>query len=139
MRCCPHVNRLLGLLLGIAFISGLVIMNSQRPSAAEEKPELLRHVVMFQFKESSSEKEVQHVVDEFMNLRTKIEAIADLEYGINNSPEKHDNGFTHCFLVTFKSEEDRAIYLPHPAHQEFVKVLLPHLEKVQVIDYWAKK
>jgi hypothetical protein len=29
--------------------------------------------------------------------------------------------------------------LPHPAHQAFVEVLKPHLDKVLVLDYWSKK
>ena len=35
---------------------------------------------------------------------------------------------THCFLITFPSEEARAAYLPHPAHKEFVALLRPYLE-----------
>jgi hypothetical protein len=31
------------------------------------------------------------------------------------------------------------VYLPHPAHKAFVDVLMPHLDKVLVIDYWAGK
>jgi hypothetical protein len=106
---------------------------------SNEKPTMLRHVVMFQFKESSSEADVQKVVDAFRGLPSKISQIADFEYGVNNSPEGLDGGLTHCFLVTFKSEADREAYLPHPAHQAFVDVLKPHLEKVTVIDYWAKQ
>jgi hypothetical protein len=100
--------------------------------------QLLRHVVMFGFKESSSDAEIQKVVDAFAALPKKIPQIADFEYGTNNSPEGLSDGLTHCFLVSFESEEDRAIYLPHPAHKEFVEILKPHLEKVVVIDYWAK-
>jgi len=103
-----------------------------------EKGGLLRHVVMFGFKESSSDAEIQKVVDAFAALPQKIPQIADFEYGTNNSPEGLNDGLTHCFLVSFESEEDRSIYLPHPAHKEFVEILKPHLEKVVVIDYWAK-
>jgi len=105
----------------------------------EEKPAMLRHVVMFQFKESSSEADVQKVVNAFRELPSKISEIADFEYGVNNSPEGLDGGLTHCFLVTFKSEADREAYLPHPAHTAFVEVLKPFLEKVTVLDYWAKQ
>lgn len=105
----------------------------------KENSRMLRHVVMFQFKSDSSPADVQTVVDAFRALPKKIEAIADFEYGTDNSPEGLADGFTHCFLVSFKSEEDRAKYLPHPAHQEFVGVLKPHLEKVMVIDYWSEK
>ncbi|MEM6980557.1 MAG: Dabb family protein [Planctomycetota bacterium] len=108
---------------------------SDEASPGEQK--LLRHVVMFGFKESSSEADVQVVVDAFRKLPEQIPEIAAFEYGTNNSPEGLNDGLTHCFFVSFKSEADRAAYLPHPAHKAFVEVLKPHLEKVVVIDYWA--
>jgi hypothetical protein len=107
--------------------------------AQEKTDRMLRHVVMFQFKETSSKQDVQGVVDAFRALKTSIPEVAEFEYGTDNSPEGLANGFTHCFLVTFKSEKDREIYLPHPKHKEFVEILKPHLEKVQVIDYWVTK
>lgn len=99
----------------------------------------LRHVVMFKFKDESSSEDIQKVVDAFKELPSKIDVIQDFEWGTNNSPEGLAQGFTHCFFVTFKSEEDREIYLPHPDHKAFVDVLGPHLDKVLVVDYWASK
>lgn len=105
---------------------------------AQEKPnKMLRHIVMFKFKEASSKEDVQKVVDAFRSLKKSIPQVAAFEYGTDNSPEGLANGFTHCFLVTFRSEADREVYLPHPKHKEFVEVLKPHLDKVQVLDYWA--
>jgi len=98
---------------------------------------MLRHIVMFQFKDTSSKEEVQKVVDAFRSLKVSIPQVAAIEHGTNNSPEGLENGFTHCFLVTFKSQVDREAYLPHPKHKEFVAVLKPHLDKVQVFDYWS--
>ncbi len=115
------------------------------PSTAEESAKsdehgkMLRHVVMFQFKSTSSPADVQHVVDAFRELPSKVSAIADFEYGTDNSPEGLADGLTHCFLVSFKSEADRATYLPHEAHLAFIEVLKPHLEKAVVIDFWASK
>lgn len=106
---------------------------------AEEGKSMLRHVVMFKFKDEASKEDVEKVVDAFRALPSKIPEIADFEFGTNNSPEDLADGFTHCFLVTFKSEADREVYLPHAAHLAFVEVLKPHLDKVMVIDYWAKK
>jgi hypothetical protein len=100
---------------------------------------MLRHVVLFQFKSTSSESDVKKVVDAFRKLRQEIPQIADFEYGVNNSPEGLNGGLTHCFLVTFKSEADRDAYLPHPAHKRFVDLLKPHLEKATVVDYWAQQ
>jgi hypothetical protein len=99
----------------------------------------LRHVVMFKFKDSSSQAEVDKVVEAFMALSEKIDVIQSLEWGTNNSPEGLAQGFTHCFLVTFASEADRDTYLPHPEHKAFVEILGPHLDKVLVVDYWATK
>ena len=105
---------------------------------AQEKPtKMLRHIVMFKFKETSAKEDVQKVFEAFRSLKQSIPQVAGFEYGTNNSPEGLDNGFTHCFLVTFKSEADRDAYLPHPKHKEFVEVLKPHLDKVQVFDYWS--
>ncbi len=100
--------------------------------------ELLRHVVLIKFKEETSQEDIKKVEDAFHELESKIPEIRDYEWGTNNSPEGNDKGFTHCFFVTFGSEEDRDIYLPHPDHQAFVQVLVPHLEDVLVVDYWAK-
>lgn len=102
------------------------------------KKDLLRHVVLFKFKDTSSAEDVKKVEDAFLGLTDKIKEIKDLEWGLNNSPEGLDQGFTHCFFVTFESEEDRAVYLPHPDHKAFTEVLGPHLDKVLVFDYWTK-
>jgi hypothetical protein len=58
--------------------------------------------------------------------------------GTDVSVEGKANGFSHCILVTFGSERDRNTYLPHPAHQEFVSLVRPHVEKSLVLDYWAQ-
>lgn len=106
--------------------------------AANSPDSLLRHVVMFSFKEDSYPAGVKEVEDAFAGLPAKISQIHDYEWGINNSPEGLDKGYTHIFFVTFTSEADRAVYLPHPAHLAFVEVLKPHLDEVLVLDYWTK-
>lgn len=102
-----------------------------------EKP-LLRHVVLIKFKDESSQEDIKKVEEAFIALKDKISLIKDFEWGTNNSPEGLDKGHTHCFFVTFESEQDRDEYLPHPAHKEFVDVLVPHLDDVTVVDYWTK-
>ena len=108
---------------------------------ADDKPleKALKHAVFFRFKEDASEEDIQKVEAAFAALPEKIDAIKQFEWGINNSPEKHDAGFTHCFMVTFDSEEGRATYLPHPDHQAFVEILKPVLDAPRVLDFWASK
>ena len=99
---------------------------------------LLRHVVMFEFKEDATKEQIKKVESAFAALPSEIEEIVDFEWGINNSPEGLNDGLTHCFFVSFDSEEGREAYLPHPAHKAFVEILKPTLKKVVVIDYWTK-
>jgi hypothetical protein len=114
-----------------------LIMYGQK--TAKEPGKMLRHVVLFKFKESSTEADIKKVEEAFRALPSKIKEIKGLEWGTNNSPENLNQGFTHCFFLTFASEQGRAAYLPHPAHKAFGEVLGPHLDKVLVVDYWVKK
>ncbi|TWU60565.1 Stress responsive A/B Barrel Domain protein [Rubripirellula tenax] len=107
------------------------------PSAAPLEKEL-KHAVFFKFKDDAPVAEIHAVETAFAQLPSKIDSIKAFEWGVNNSPEKHDDGFTHAFMVTFDSEEGRAAYLPHADHEAFVEVLLPVLDKVRVIDFWAE-
>jgi hypothetical protein len=99
---------------------------------------LLRHVVLFKFKESATPEQIKQVEDAFRALPGKINQVKDFEWGTNVSPENLAQGFTHCFFLTFTSEKDRDDYLVHPAHKEFGKVLSPYLDKALVVDYWTK-
>jgi len=98
----------------------------------------LRHLVLFKFKTTATEDSIKEIETAFAALPSKIKEIKDFEWGLNNSPEGLDKGFTHCFFVTFDSEAGREIYLPHAAHQAFVELLKPQLEDVLVFDYWTK-
>ena len=122
------------------FILSLFIMVSASAQAQnrEGNGKLLRHVVLFKFKDTSSASDVKRVEDAFAGLAKKISLIKQFEWGTNNSPENLNQGLTHCFLATFASEEDRDAYLVHPEHKAFVEILLPHLDKATVVDYWTK-
>ncbi|MEM1359336.1 MAG: Dabb family protein [Bacteroidota bacterium] len=99
---------------------------------------LLRHVVLFSFKEDSYPAGVAEVEAAFRALPSQISAIHGFEWGTNNSPEGINKGFTHCYFLTFKSEADRDTYLPHPAHKRFGEIVGPHLADVLVVDYWTQ-
>jgi len=60
------------------------------------------------------------------------------EWGTNVSPEGLNDGFTHCFTLTFASAEARDGYLVHPAHSRFVDTLGASLARSLVLDYWAR-
>jgi hypothetical protein len=105
----------------------------------EAMPKELKHSVFFKFKDDADPQAIKQVEEAFAALPSKIDSIKHFEWGLNNSPEGKADGFTHCFMVTFDSEEGREAYLPHPDHKAFVEVLKPVLDKVRVLDFWGDR
>lgn len=99
---------------------------------------VLRHVVLFSFKASASAEQVDRVVAEFGTLKDAVPGIEAYEWGTNVSPEGLNDGFTHCFTLTFATAEARDGYLVHAAHQAFVATLGACLERSLVVDYWTQ-
>lgn len=106
---------------------------------AKEVGGQLRHVVMFQFKDGTSAGDLKAIETKFASLPGDIPTVTAFEWGTNNSPEGLADGYSHCFLVTFKNESGREVYAPHPSHKEFGTIVRPHVEKVLVVDYFAKE
>lgn len=141
------IRKFLYLTAGAILLAGCVHVHESKritenkPAAAshaEVPARLLRHVVLFKFKDGTTDAQIGQIERAFCALPGKIDAIYDFEWGTDVSVENLQQGFTHCFVVTFRSRADRAKYLPHPAHKIFGKLLGPHLDKVLVIDYWTK-
>ncbi len=117
----------------MATISSVDAQNKSEPK------KVLRHVVMFKFVDSAMPENVKKIESTFAALAGKIKLIKDFEWGKNSSPENLNQGLTHCFLVTFSSDNDRDQYLVHPDHKAFVDMLGPYLDKATVVDYWTDK
>lgn len=127
---------LLGLIL-LCACSNTENKNEISQETDVDSPEL-RHVVLFKFKDDADPVAIKKAEDAFAALPSKIPEIKSFEWGLNNSPEGLNKGLTHCYLLTFKSETDRATYLPHPDHKAFGALLGDILEDVTVVDYWTK-
>ncbi len=113
--------------------------NMSMSSQKAEPSSVLRHVVLFRFKEDTSPEQIRKIENAFGAMPDKIDAIYDFEWGTDVSVENFQQGYTHCFIVTFLSEADRDVYLPHPAHKELGTMLSPYLDSVLVVDFWAKQ
>jgi len=130
------MHRLIGTLMALTL--GLVMTTASSLSAQSAAPAgTLRHIVVFKYKPSATEAQIKEVTDAFVALKTKIPNIVSIEHGVNNSPEKRNQGFTHVYQVTFTNAAARDAYLPHPAHKAFGELLgkLGVLEDVFVVDY----
>ena len=117
----------------------LALFMSTSQLKAAEPPKVLRHIVMYKFKDDQTSAQVQEVVDAFGKLPKQIDTIIGYEHGTNVSEEMKSEGFTHVFIVTFRDEAGRDAYLKHPAHDAYVAVVKGRREKVVVFDFWAEK
>lgn len=104
----------------------------------EKKTKILRHMVLFKFKETATAADIDNVIKDFAGLKAKIKQIKGFEWGLNNSPENLNQGLTHGFIITFSSEKDRDDYLVHPVHKEFANMVGAYLDKVVVLDFWVQ-
>lgn len=122
----------------LLLMGATMIANQNRISGQTQRGSLLRHIVLYKFRDDLPEAEVQEVVAAFQSLPGKIPEIVSLESGVNVSSEGKSEGLTHGFVVTFRSEADLQTYLQHPAHLDYVSVVKNRREKVVVFDYWTE-
>jgi hypothetical protein len=97
----------------------------------------VKHIVVFKYKATATPGQIAEVTAAFKALKEKIPGIVSFEYGIHNSPENLNKGFTHIYLLTFENAAARDAYLPHPEHKKFGDLLgkLGVLEEPFVVDF----
>lgn len=121
------------LILLLALITlGTVLTSMVAPASKKVK-----HIVVFKYKPTATPAQIEEVTSAFKALKGKIPGIVSFEYGVNNSPENLNKGFTHVYLLTFKDAAARDAYLPHPEHKKFGELLgrLNVLEEPFVVDF----
>lgn len=121
----------------MATIVAVCVMAGAGAAHAQTASGPVRHVVVFKYKATATPEQIAEVTTAFRGLATKVPGVTAFEDGVNNSPEKRNQGFTHIYLVTFKDAAARDAYLPHPDHAAFGKLLgkLQIVEDVFVVDY----
>ncbi len=138
------LKNLLCLIVVAVICTGCVNIHADKNCAATKAecqkacPKMLKHVVLFKFKEGTTPEKIKEVEQAFASLPGKIDVIKGFEAGTNVSTENRSEGFTHCFVLSFSSDADRDAYLVHPNHKEFGKSLGGCLDKVLVVDYWNR-
>lgn len=96
---------------------------------------MIRHILLIKFKDSAEISEVEKLRTLFELMPTKIEGVVSVEWGLNDSPENKNKGYTHSVLMTFSNEAARQSYLPHPEHEALKSVFRPLLQDIVVFDY----
>src|ERR1044071_2367946 len=95
----------------------------------------VKHIAFFKFKADRTPEQLAEVWRIIEDLPKRIPGILDLTWGPNNSTEGLSKGFTHSFVMLFEDLAARDAYLPHPAHQEAVRLVVPQLDDVIVCDH----
>jgi len=96
---------------------------------------MIRHILFVRFKSDASLQSIEAVRAAFQAMPNKLDGIAKVEWGANNSPENKNRGFTHCIQMTFADESARDNYLPHPEHDALKEIFGAILEDITVLDY----
>lgn len=96
---------------------------------------MIRHILLIKFKASAELSEIDRLRTLFESMPQKVEGVTSVEWGLNDSPEHKNQGYTHCVLMTFANEQGRQNYLPHPEHDALKEVFGPLLEDIVVFDY----
>ncbi|UFH54831.1 Dabb family protein [Spirosoma sp. KNUC1025] len=124
-------------IVALAFLSitAYAYQPTNEPPTKKMKANVVQHIVLFKFKPETTPEKLKEILAAFEALPSKIKEIKGFQWGTNNSPENHAHGLTHAFILTFDSEKDRDAYLPHPAHQEFGKIVGPWLADLTVVDF----
>ena len=108
------------------------------PEKARKDREL-KHALFFKFKDTATPEQIKEVEDGLAALPSQCETVKAFESGKNNSPEKHDDGFTHCFMFTFDDAKGLKDYAATPAHTAIVPKILAVAEKGRILDFWTSE
>ncbi|WP_373226295.1 Dabb family protein [Enterobacter cloacae complex sp. ESBL7] len=96
---------------------------------------MIRHILFITFTDCALPEQILAVRTAFLQIPDRIEGVTSVEWGVNDSPEDKNAGFTHCVLMTFANETARQRYLPHPVHDDLKTIFRPILQDIMVLDY----
>ncbi|XP_068658117.1 stress-response A/B barrel domain-containing protein At5g22580-like [Aristolochia californica] len=93
----------------------------------------LKHLVLVKFKEGAA---VEDIIKGMEKLATGMETVKGFEWGQDSGSEAGlGQGYTHVFILTFKTAEDFAAFLAHPTHLEFAANFAAGIENILVFDF----
>lgn len=96
---------------------------------------MIRHILLIRFTAEATTAQIASVREAFLSVPVRIQGVASVEWGENNSPEGKNAGYTHCVMMTFVNEAVRQRYLPHPEHEALKNIFRPILNDIIVFDY----
>jgi sialate O-acetylesterase len=99
-------------------------------------PGRVHHLVFFKYKDGA---DLAKIGAAFAELPRKIPGLETFQAGENAADSQElSRGFTHAYVLTFVNGDARDDYIVHPAHKDFVALVGPALEGVQVVDFTVR-
>lgn len=96
---------------------------------------MIRHILFITFNDDALPSEIDVVRGFFLHIPLLVNGVTRVEWGINDSPENINAGYTHCVLMTFADEAARQHYLPHPVHLALKSTFYSILRDIIAFDY----
>ena len=94
---------------------------------------VLRHIVLFAFKDEVPAAERAAILEAIQGLRTTVPSLRSLEVGENISPARAQ-GYTHILCETFDDRAGLAEYETHPAHVPVVARVRAAMAQLLAVD-----
>jgi heme-degrading monooxygenase HmoA len=76
---------------------------------------MIDHIVLVKFNESTTQNQLQEVVERFKALKSHLSGIVDLQAGLNFSEK--NQGYQVILTVRFEDRAALQAYGPNPEHQ----------------------
>ena len=80
---------------------------------------MIRHVVMWTFKEENKRANLEKFVEMGLDLKDRIPQIRKIDVGINEKPGAE--AFDVTLVADFESYADLDAYMAHPEHKELIE------------------
>ncbi len=96
---------------------------------------MIRHILLIKFKATATSDEMDKLKASFESMPSKVVGVHSVEWGLNDSTEGKNKGYTHAVIMNFVDNAGRDNYLPHPEHQELKKLFRPILDDLIVFDF----
>jgi hypothetical protein len=98
-----------------------------------EDTKTLKHMVLFRFKQGTSEEAIDHVMQKILNLPNTIPQVMSVQAGPNLA-ESLDGGFTHGYLVELADLTAKDEFMEHNENADVMRDLIPILENIVKFD-----
>jgi antibiotic biosynthesis monooxygenase (ABM) superfamily enzyme len=104
------------------FAAGIVVGSLRATSVAAQnkfgQPKTVLHVVVYKFKDATSENERQKALDGIKEVARKVPGVKNIWLKTNRNQIRD---FSGVYAIEFTSEETAADYAESPAHQAWAK------------------